>query len=197
MAAAPFRPQLKPGQLPGQEPLRVSAWSVEDVARWLQTLALPQYREAFVDAAVDGAFLYDIDEDDLRNTLGVEHRLHRKKLLNAIERLRRAEAERDRALTLRAVASGASGLGSGGGAAAGQAAAAAAAAEAAFGGAAEALGGAVGAAMAPGGAVRLPELLGLTRHGKFSKIKEALANVPSKKFDPQIVRVPFVDGFGT
>jgi hypothetical protein len=58
--------------MPGQETLKVSAWSVDDVARWLQTLSLGQYREAFVDAAVDGAFLYDLDDDDLRNTLGIE-----------------------------------------------------------------------------------------------------------------------------
>ena len=49
-----FKPSLKPGQMPGQETLKVSAWSVDDVARWLQTLSLGQYREAFVDAAVDG-----------------------------------------------------------------------------------------------------------------------------------------------
>ena len=36
IGAEPFRPALKPGQLPGQEPLAVSAWSVDDVARWLQ-----------------------------------------------------------------------------------------------------------------------------------------------------------------
>lgn len=36
MGAEPFRPTLKPGQLPGQEPLTVAAWSVDDVARWLQ-----------------------------------------------------------------------------------------------------------------------------------------------------------------
>lgn len=36
LGAEPFRPALKPGQLPGQEALAVSAWSVDDVARWLQ-----------------------------------------------------------------------------------------------------------------------------------------------------------------
>lgn len=36
LGAESFRPALKPGQLPGQEPLAVSAWSVDDVARWLQ-----------------------------------------------------------------------------------------------------------------------------------------------------------------
>lgn len=36
LGAERFRPALKPGQMPGQEPLAVSAWSVDDVARWLQ-----------------------------------------------------------------------------------------------------------------------------------------------------------------
>lgn len=36
LGAERFRPALKPGQLPGQEPLAVAAWSVDDVARWLQ-----------------------------------------------------------------------------------------------------------------------------------------------------------------
>merc|ERR1719174_2567702 len=88
-----FKPSLKPGQMPGQEALKVSAWSVEDVARWLQTLSLGQYREAFIDASVDGAFLYDLNEDDLKNTLGIEHRLHRKKIINMITKLKLAEAE--------------------------------------------------------------------------------------------------------
>lgn len=86
---------LKPGQLPGQEALRVSAWSVEDVSKWLQTISLGQYSEAFIDAAIDGEFLYDINDDDLKNTLGIEHRLHRKKILNCVNRLKIAESQAD------------------------------------------------------------------------------------------------------
>ena len=41
-----------------------------------QTLCLGQYREAFVDAAVDGAFLYDLNDDDLKNSLGKEQPHH-------------------------------------------------------------------------------------------------------------------------
>ena len=92
---AKFLPGLKRGQLPGQEALRVSAWSVTDVSKWLDTLSLGQYKESFIDAAVDGEFLYDLDEDDLKNTLGIEHRLHRKKILNCVQRLKMAEAQQD------------------------------------------------------------------------------------------------------
>jgi len=98
MKKAPFLPDLKAGQMPGQQLLRVSAWSVDDVAKWLQTLSLGQYSEAFIDSAVDGEFLYDLNDDDLKNTLGIEHRLHRKKILNCVHRLKLAEAQKDNKL---------------------------------------------------------------------------------------------------
>lgn len=69
----------------------------------LQTLTLSQYQEAFIAAAVDGAFLYDLNDDDLKSSLGVEHRLHRKKILNSINRLKAAEAERVRPVALNTV----------------------------------------------------------------------------------------------
>jgi hypothetical protein len=85
--------KLKKGELPGQQKLQVSSWSVEDVAKWLQSLSLGQYCEAFIDSAIDGEFLYDLNDDDLKNTLGIEHRLHRKKILNCIQRLKMAEVQ--------------------------------------------------------------------------------------------------------
>jgi hypothetical protein len=63
-----------------------------------QTLSLGQYSEAFIDSAVDGEFLYDLNDDDLKNTLGIEHRLHRKKILNCVHRLKLAEAQKDNKL---------------------------------------------------------------------------------------------------
>lgn len=68
-----------------------------------QTLTLTQYQEAFIAAAVDGAFLYDLNDDDLKSSLGVEHRLHRKKILNSINRLKAAEKERVRPAALNSV----------------------------------------------------------------------------------------------
>lgn len=68
-----------------------------------QTLTLTQYQEAFIAAAVDGAFLYDLNDDDLKSSLGVEHRLHRKKILNSIHRLKAAEAERVGSVSLNTV----------------------------------------------------------------------------------------------
>ena len=68
--------------------IMVRRWSVNDVQEWLSTLCLSQYRDAFREGAIDGSFLYALTDEDLRNTLGVEHRLHRKKILFNIEKLR-------------------------------------------------------------------------------------------------------------
>ena len=44
---------------------KVRLWSVMDVGRWLDTLSLMQYRDAFKEAAVDGEFLLELREEDL------------------------------------------------------------------------------------------------------------------------------------
>jgi len=191
-----FLPAPKPGQLPGQEPLRVSAWSVQDVARWLQTQALGQYCEAFQDAAIDGEFLYDLNDDDLKNTLGVEHRLHRKKLLNSIYRLKVAEAQRDsRVETMmrsnyepemdQELPGGMSKI-------------------------AEDMDDAPLSEQEPGKRqkkqdqrlvdgpkVPFAELVSLVRHSKYSLVKEALDYLPDKKFERGLIQMPFLQEHGT
>ncbi|GMI49828.1 hypothetical protein ScalyP_jg449, partial [Parmales sp. scaly parma] len=99
--------------MPGQQDLSVQSWTVTDVVKWLGTLSLGQYREAFKDGAIDGAFLYALNDDDLRNTLGVEHRLHRKKILYSIEELKKAEAVREKELVLSTLAAEANAYNSG------------------------------------------------------------------------------------
>ncbi|KAK1738299.1 hypothetical protein QTG54_010968 [Skeletonema marinoi] len=66
----------------------VESWSISDVSRWLTSISLSQYQSAFQEGAVDGSLLCELTDDDLRNTLGVEHRLHRKKLLFSIRCLK-------------------------------------------------------------------------------------------------------------
>lgn len=191
----PHLPDLKKGQLPGQEQLRVSAWSVDDVAKWLQTLSLGQYCEAFIDAAIDGEFLYDINDDDLKNTLGIEHRLHRKKILNCVHRLKVAEALEDSRLNDLLRETG--GLDeptmegdqmanepenpflkqpvpdqSSGGAGNDR-------------------------RVMDGPKVSLQELFSLARHSKVSLIKEALDYLPSKKFDKSLIKSQYIQDHGT
>ena len=68
-------------------PINVRGWTVEDVVKWLSTISLSQYGNYFREGAVDGPFLCELTDDDLRNTLGVEHKLHRKKILFNIGQL--------------------------------------------------------------------------------------------------------------
>jgi len=67
--------------------IKVDSWSINDVSKWLKEIGLEQYQSSFKEGAVDGSFLYELTDDDLRNTLGVEHKLHRKKILSAIKSL--------------------------------------------------------------------------------------------------------------
>ncbi|CAN0141239.1 unnamed protein product, partial [Ectocarpus sp. 12 AP-2014] len=210
LGAESFRPALKPGQLPGQEPLAVSAWSVDDVARWLQARHTTlRYQEAFIAAAVDGAFLYDLNDDDLKSSLGVEHRLHRKKILNSIGRLKAAESERVRPVALNSAMSSQKGIqGSPEGfqqqsfdqgfdpVVLGDASEALGRVGTADGGGSPgASGGGVGPMSAP---IQFKELLVLTRRGMYYKqIREILEPLPDRRFDTSTIRVPYVTGFGT
>jgi hypothetical protein len=69
-------------------PDNVRTWTVNDVARWLETLSLSQYCNAFVEGSVDGPFLMELREEDLIQVLGIKHQLHVRKILLAREKLK-------------------------------------------------------------------------------------------------------------
>lgn len=69
-------------------PDNVRTWTVNDVARWLETLSLTQYSSAFVEGSVDGPFLMELREEDLIQVLGIKHQLHVRKILLAREKLK-------------------------------------------------------------------------------------------------------------
>lgn len=207
-----FQPAAPSGSFPGQQPLQVAGWSVADVGRWLDTLALGQYKRAFADAATDGALLLHLNDDDLKNTLGMDHRLHRKKVLTSVEQLR--EAER---VTMRKLygASQPESLGSTGGSASSgspsrvvQPGGPAAPSSTpvvppalTFASTAPVLDttdktASIGSA---GGkvVVAFSEFCTLVRHGKLKQLKEALASVPEQRFDPLTVLQAYSPGVGT
>ncbi|GLD95052.1 hypothetical protein PINS_up003677 [Pythium insidiosum] len=68
-------------------PDEVRQWTVDDVGRWLDTLALPQYKKAFREGAVDGEFLLELRPEDMSDVLGVAHKLHVRKILVARNKL--------------------------------------------------------------------------------------------------------------
>lgn len=66
----------------------VTSWEVDHVVQWLRALSLGQYEDAFRDGSVDGPFLCQLTDDDLANVLGIEHKLHRKKIHFGISQLK-------------------------------------------------------------------------------------------------------------
>lgn len=62
-------------------------WTVGDVSKWLRKLSLGIYAGKFAEASVDGEFLLELKEDDLGGVLGMKHKLHRRKLILAREKL--------------------------------------------------------------------------------------------------------------
>ena len=55
---------------------------------WLDTLSLGQYKAAFREASVDGDFLLELREEDLIQVLGMEHKLHVRKVILGRDKLK-------------------------------------------------------------------------------------------------------------
>jgi hypothetical protein len=73
-----------------QHPLpdSVRMWSINDVCKWLESLSLSQYVKAFREASIDGPFLLELREEDLVQVLGMNHKLHVRKIIVSREKLK-------------------------------------------------------------------------------------------------------------
>ena len=78
-------------------PNNVRMWTVDDVSKWMESLSLGQYVDAFREATVDGPFLLELREEDLVQVLGVSHKLHVRKILVSREKLKPL-SEQERAM---------------------------------------------------------------------------------------------------
>jgi Ca2+-binding EF-hand superfamily protein len=76
-------------------PLDITTWRTAHVQAWLSLkLDLPQYIQAFHDCSIDGlVLLKHIDADTLEETVGVSAPLHRLKILEGIESLRKRQSD--------------------------------------------------------------------------------------------------------
>lgn len=63
-------------------------WSVDDISHWMESLSLGQYCQAFKEATVDGPFLMELREENLIQVLGVQHKLHVRKIIVSREKLK-------------------------------------------------------------------------------------------------------------
>ncbi|TMW57824.1 hypothetical protein Poli38472_014427 [Pythium oligandrum] len=205
-----FQPDVPAGGFPGQQPLQVAGWSVSDVGRWLDTLALGQYKRAFQDAAVDGALLLHLNDEDLKNTLGMEHRLHRKKILTSVDQMKEKEKLLMKQLygnrnpendpTGSVVSSSSVSVPSPARSLAGSVSAASSPARSMSYAASLPVPAAQSEEPAVPGAkvlVSFSDFCLLVRHGKMKQIKEALTSLPERKFDPLTVMTQYAPGVGT
>ena len=67
-------------------------WKSEDVSIWLEHIGMQTYIPNFLEMSVDGLLILELTDDDLQNELGIGPKLHRKKILNAINQLHRYNA---------------------------------------------------------------------------------------------------------
>lgn len=72
----------------GSSQIDVKKWDVENVVQWLAAIYLSQYEDLFRDASIDGPFLCQLTDEDLKDALGIQHKLHRKKILFGIDQLK-------------------------------------------------------------------------------------------------------------
>ena len=65
LTKSPFLPDLRPGQYGGQEALRVSAWSVDDVAKWLKVSGRGNCVFLLIDEVEDRNSVEEICEENV------------------------------------------------------------------------------------------------------------------------------------
>lgn len=69
------------------------SWSRREVVKWLHIIGLDQYSQIFIHHGIDGYLVLDLTVDDLENELKIKSKIHRKKIINAIEDLRQLDTK--------------------------------------------------------------------------------------------------------
>lgn len=185
---AEFKPQARPG-VPAGAAADVTLWTIADVAQWLDVLSLGQYKHVFAEAAVDGPFLMDLTDEDLRNTLGIEHSLHRKKVLIAAAKLRQRGPGYDSHPSMMGSPPGRVGEAS-----------SVLSTESGYTLERPSVSdaGRTSLELADGPKpLRLEELMSWVRHNKGKKLVQAFNSFPEVAFDTRDVLVQYLDDFGT
>lgn len=63
-------------------------WNFDDVSTWLNLIGMNNYTNNFQTMSIDGLLILELTEEDLENELQIPIKLHRKKIVKAIELLR-------------------------------------------------------------------------------------------------------------
>lgn len=81
--------ELSSGSLLGYPSKTIRQWNYQDVSEWLSQLGLECYIDNFIEMKVDGYLILDLTDEDMKVELNIQSKLHRKKLLNAINELKK------------------------------------------------------------------------------------------------------------
>ena len=69
-------------------PANLTSWSVDDVCHWLVQQSLGKFIDIFKENQVDGECLLSLDNDLLKNDLGIAALGHRSRILKRVQTLK-------------------------------------------------------------------------------------------------------------
>lgn len=67
----------------------VPIWTVEDVVSWVRRVGFGGYTESFIESGVDGDLLLQLDDSNLRNDVGMENGILRKRFTRELNSLKK------------------------------------------------------------------------------------------------------------
>ena len=68
--------------------LQVPNWTVDDVKHWVRTIGFKDHLKSFFDLGVDGDLLLELDEQQLKEDIGISNGLLRKRFVRELKKLK-------------------------------------------------------------------------------------------------------------
>lgn len=76
-------------EVPHKLSQQVPLWSVEDVREWVKQIGFAEYERNFYDSRVDGDLLLQLNEDNLREDIGITNGIRRRRFKRELENLKK------------------------------------------------------------------------------------------------------------
>jgi len=68
-------------------------WGSKQISQWLELLNMNEYQEVFENNKIDGLIIFDLEDNEMEEILGVKNSIHRKRFRNGINILRQFQTE--------------------------------------------------------------------------------------------------------
>jgi len=68
-------------------------WGSKQISQWLELLNMNEYQEVFENNKIDGLIIFDLEDNEIEEILGVKNSIHRKRFRNGINILRQFQTE--------------------------------------------------------------------------------------------------------